>query len=78
MTTFEIKKLMDKVLTKYMDSALLNIMFHSMEIIPNASPYVRSQKGQERFINKLKSIFEYAKGHNIKSQTLMEVFNGRL
>lgn len=78
MTTFEIKRLMNKVINKYTDFALLNIMFHSMEIIPNASPYVRSQKGQERFINKLKSIFEYAKGHNIKSQTLMEVCNGRL
>jgi len=75
MTTFEMKKLIKNVMKKYEQFSLLNIMFHSMEIIPNASPYVRTKKGQKIFLKKLKNIFEYAKKNNVKSKTLTEVYN---
>ena len=78
MSVFEMKKLIDEFIKKNPNSTVLNMMFHSMEIIPNASPYVRSKKGQGKFLKKLKSIFEYLKTLGFESKTLTEIYNDKL
>ncbi|MHC4396445.1 MAG: polysaccharide deacetylase family protein [Planctomycetota bacterium] len=77
MSCYEMKRLIDKFTAKNPDSIVLNMMFHSMEIIPNASPYVRTQRGQKRFLKKLKNVFEYLKNLNFEGKTLIEVYYGR-
>ena len=78
MSCYEIKRLIDKFTQKNRESVVLNMMFHSMEIIPNASPYVRSKVSQRRFLRKLKNIFKYLKSSNFESKTLTEVYHGRV
>jgi hypothetical protein len=55
MTVFEQKSLIKQVIKENKDEEIiiLNIMFHSMEIIPNATPFVRSKFEQKLFLNRL-------------------------
>ncbi len=78
MTCFEMKRLIDKFTPKNQTPVVLNMMFHSMETIPKASPYVRTKMGRKRFLKKLKNIFEYLQNLNFESKTLLEVYNGRI
>lgn len=77
MSGYEMKKLIDKITGESEESVVLNMMFHSMEIIPKASPYVKSQTGQRRFLKKLKNIFEYLGDLDFESKTLVEIYHGR-
>jgi hypothetical protein len=78
MTCYEMKRLIDRFISKNEDCVVLNMMVHSMEIIPNASPYVTSLKGQVRFIKKLKYIFEYLKSLEFQGMTLAEIYDDRI
>lgn len=78
MTCYEMKKLIDRFVSKNGDCAVLNMMFHSMEVIPNASPYVTSIKGQAKFVKKLKDIFEYLKKLGFEGMTLAEIYDDRI
>jgi hypothetical protein len=78
MTIYEMKRLIDKVTAQNQNNVVMNMMFHSMEVIPNASPYVRSEKGQRSFLNKLKAVFEYLKNLGFESKTLIEIYNDKL
>jgi len=78
MTIYEMKRLINKITAQNQDDVVLNMMFHSMEVIPNASPYVRSEKGQRSFLNKLKAVFGYLKNLGFESKTLIEIYNDKL
>ena len=78
MSCYEMKRLIDRFTTKNPNGVVLNMMFHSMEIIPNASPYVRTEKGQRNFLKKLKTVFEYLKKSGFESRTLIEIYNDKL
>lgn len=41
------------------DFAILNIMFHSNEILPNASPYCKNNKEVNNFVNSLDQLFNH-------------------
>lgn len=58
MTLREMKFLIKQFKRSY-ESPTLVMMFHSMEIIPNASPYTRSKRGQKYFLNKIEKIIKF-------------------
>jgi hypothetical protein len=51
----------------------LNLMFHSMEIIPGASPYAQTQSDVDRIINAMDALFAYCGGQGIQFRGLTEV-----
>ena len=58
-SVWEQKKMIDELLKKYPDPTLV-MMFHSQEIIINASPYVRNNWMQRTFLSRMERIIEYA------------------
>lgn len=56
------------------DNIVLNMMFHSMEIIPNASPYTKTEKDCNEFIKRLKDVLNYGKRHNFNFISLSELY----
>ena len=49
------------------------MMFHSQEVIPNASPYTRNERDVRKYLDLLKKIFTYALTNDIQFTTLEEV-----
>jgi len=78
MSGYEMKKLIDKFVAENQASVVLNMMFHSMEMIPQASPYVRSETGRVRFLKKLKNVLAYLKKLDFESRTLVEIYDDRI
>lgn len=56
MTYFELKQLINEL----RDNAELTMMFHSMEIMINKTPYVRNRSMQKYFLWRLEKTIEYA------------------
>ncbi len=77
MTFTEMKILTNEFIRNYNDP-VMNMMFHTMEIIPKASPYVRTKMGRRRLVKKLKKVFEYMENLKFEGKTLMEIYRGRL
>ena len=48
-------------------------MFHSQEVIPNASPYTKSEREVSEYINFLYDCFSLASARGIKFMTLEEI-----
>jgi len=65
MTLIEMKNLVKKMKKDYKDPTLV-MMFHSMEIIPNKSPYVRNKFMQKLFLSRLVKIIKYIQTKNEK------------
>ncbi len=78
MSWYGMRKLIDKFTAENPSSVVLNMMFHSMEIIPKASPYVRSKTSRRIFLRKLRKAFEYLKNLSFESCTLLEIHNDRI
>lgn len=53
---------------------ILVMMFHNMELIPNASPYVRNSEDKNNYINALETIFKHLSERGYKSTTLREYY----
>jgi hypothetical protein len=77
MSVHEMKRLIDRQIDTYGDDTVLNMMFHSMEVIPLASPYVRSAAGQRRFLRRLAAICEYVVRAGFVGRTLEELYDAR-
>ena len=72
----EMKKIISKTLDKYKHNEyiIFVMMFHSQEVIPNASPYSRNEKDVKKYLELLNRIFNYAKNKNISFSTLSEIY----
>ena len=70
----EMKKVVDIGLKKKLP--VLNMMFHSNELMKGTSPYTRTEKEQEGFYNRLVRIIYYIKRKNMESETLSEFAGG--
>ena len=72
----EIKKIIKYMKSTYAENEfiVLNMMFHSQEIIPNASPYTKTEEEVATYINFLETVFEIAKEENIDFLTLEEIY----
>jgi len=75
MTLFEMKRLVDEVSAEANEMLCLNMMFHSMEVIPQASPYVRTKSQQMRYLDKLERMIEYICKKGFESKTLSQVYD---
>ena len=73
MTTFEMKMLVAKFAGKYIRPTL-NMMFHSMEVLPGKTPFVRTKLGQKMYLNRLTSILQYMMKTGFESKTLTEIY----
>jgi hypothetical protein len=59
---------------KKQDFAILNIMFHSNEILVNGSPYCKTEKEVEEYIGSLDYLFNYiCKNYTLCSTGLGDV-----
>jgi len=77
MTVTEIKILTNEFVKNYND-AVLNMMFHSMEIIPKKTPFVRTKIEQKLYLNRLEKIIKHLKEKGFKSKTLKELYGEKL
>ena len=77
MTAFEMKLLINEFLTKY-EVPILNMMFHSMEIIPGKTPFVKTALAQKAYINKLEIIITYLKEKSFQSKLLEDLYDEKL
>lgn len=53
---------------------VLNMMFHSVEVVPCASPYSRSKKEVNTFLQKIEGILRYASERGFIFATLSELY----
>jgi hypothetical protein len=77
MTALEMRVLTDEFLRRY-DNPVLNMMFHSMEVIPKRTPFVRTEFGRKMFLSRLERILQYLCGAGFRSRTLQEVYDEKL
>jgi hypothetical protein len=69
---YVIKKITKQNSTK--KNIVLNMMFHSMEVIPNASPYNKTEKDRKEFLKKIEKVLEYCKINKFSFVTLSELY----
>lgn len=76
MTVFEMKKLIKNYIEKYKNEevVVLNMMFHSMEIIPKATPYVRGGIDQKLFLKRLEKVLNWLKCIETTQVTLKDLW----
>lgn len=74
---FELKLLIDSLMRQYHENecVVLCILFHSVEVIPNASPYVRSVSAQRMFLKRLDNLLETLKQKGFEFRTLREIYS---
>jgi hypothetical protein len=72
-TAFEMKRLAAEFARNYTEP-VLNMMFHSMEIMPGKTPYVRTKLGQKMYLSRLESTLKYMIKKGFESRTLAQVF----
>jgi hypothetical protein len=77
MTATEMKALVRQFQRTY-EAPVLNMMFHSMEIIPGKSPFVRTKFQQNLYIRRLISIIKYLKEKSFENKTLEAIYNEKL
>jgi biotin synthase-like enzyme len=56
------------------ETVVLNLMFHSMEIIPDASPYSKTVTDCQIFLERISSVLDYATEKECKFCTLTELY----
>ena len=77
MTVTEMRILAGEFIRKY-DAPVLNMMFHSMEVIPGKTPFVRTALGQRMYLRRLEKILRYLKEKGFKAATFAEVYDEKL
>ena len=73
MTAFEMKMLVAEFVRSYAEP-VLNLMFHSMEVLPGKTPFVKTKLGQRMYLNRLTSILRYIMKTGFESKTLTETY----
>lgn len=73
MTAFEMKGLVAEFARSYTEP-VLNMMFHSMEVLPGRTPFVRTKLGQKMYLSRLAAILGYMKKLGFESRTLVEIY----
>jgi hypothetical protein len=73
MMAFEMKSLVSEFVRNY-PSPVLNLMFHSMEVLPGKTPFVRTKLGQKLYLSRLNSILRYMTKMGLECKTLAEIY----
>jgi hypothetical protein len=53
---------------------VLNMMFHSMEVMPGLSPLNKTQEETDAFLKRMAEVLEYCLSHGVKFCTLSEIY----
>lgn len=69
---YVIKKMMKQHHTR--EIVVLNMMFHSMEIISNASPYTKTEKECEGLLKRIEEVLKYGVKNEFHFVTLSELY----
>jgi peptidoglycan/xylan/chitin deacetylase (PgdA/CDA1 family) len=77
MMVFEMKALIREFIKSY-ENPVLNMMFHSMEIIPKRTPFVRTEFGRKVLLSRLERILRYLRLKGFQSRTLREIYDEKL
>jgi hypothetical protein len=72
-TAFEMKRLVAEFVKNYAEP-VLNMMFHSMEVLPGKTPFVRTTFGQKMYLSRLESVLKYMIKKGFESRTLAQVY----
>jgi hypothetical protein len=56
------------------ENVVLNMMFHSMEIMPGASPYNKTEQDCNKFMEKIENVLRYCKMSKFSFVTLSELY----
>lgn len=77
MTLFEMKALVKSFIKKRQSENVITLclMFHSVEVIPGSSPYVRDGIQKGLFVNRLSGILKYMGALGVEFVTLRDVYN---
>ncbi len=72
----EMKQVITSAIEKFSnyEYIVLVMMFHSQEVIPNASPYTKTDLDVENYLKLLNKTFEYAQKNDIHFATLLEIY----
>jgi len=77
MTIFEMKMVVNELLANF-ENPVLNMMFHSMEIIVGKTPFVRTKFEQKFFLRRLEKIIQYMTKKDFRNKTLKEIYDEKL
>jgi hypothetical protein len=77
MSVTEMKILVNEFIRCY-NAPVLNMMFHSMEVIPKKTPFVRTRLGQKMYLSRLEKIIKHLREKGFKSKTLRELYDEKL
>lgn len=77
MTAFEMKSLISEF-TRNFTEPVLNLMFHSMEVIPKKTPFVRTKLGQALYLARLQKALRHLQAFDFRSETLKTVYEQKL
>ena len=57
------------------NAVVLNMMFHSMEVIPGASPYTKTEGECQALLERIKTVLEYCARNSFAFATLSELYS---
>ena len=77
MTAFEMKSLISEFVRSFAEP-VLNLMFHSMEVIPRKTPFVRTKLGQALYLARLQKVLRYLQALDFRSETLEAIYDQKL
>ncbi|MGB8225688.1 MAG: hypothetical protein WCE45_02295 [Sedimentisphaerales bacterium] len=77
MTAFEMKLLVNEFLANF-ENPVLNMMFHSMEIIPGKTPFVRTKFEQKLFLRRLEKVIRYIIKKGFENKTLDMIYTAKI
>lgn len=76
-TPSRMRLLVDSFAEKYGSGAVMNMMFHNVEVLPNLSPYTSSEAECSRYLRDLEDTLKYLLKSGFESATLSEVYGSR-
>ena len=77
MTAFEMKMVVNEFSANF-ENPVLNMMFHSMEIIVGKTPFVRTKFEQKFYLRRLKKIIQYIMKKGFENKTLEMIYTGKI
>lgn len=72
----DFKKICNYLKKSYDENMVVyNMMFHNVEVLPGLSPYTKTNKESERYLNLLNSFFDFCSDNNILSRKISDLYN---
>jgi hypothetical protein len=73
----DMKKIVDRILSEP-DRGMprvLNMMFHSMELVPNASPYTKSDGEVRNYLSSIREVLAYCRKRGVEFVGLQDIYD---